>query len=95
MEMPGWCVLYAVQFVNINANSTFFSSRFDLYSLGKSDDKEDEEGLLRSSKLIHSLVASENEAGIANERSTSQVVVYVCVAALLTRHSIHSCYWWL
>ncbi|CCO26535.1 lysophospholipase II [Rhizoctonia solani AG-1 IB] len=41
---------------------------FDLYSLGKSDDKEDEEGLLRSSKLIHNLVASENEAGIANER---------------------------
>ncbi|CAE6346443.1 unnamed protein product [Rhizoctonia solani] len=41
---------------------------FDLYSLGKSDDKEDEEGLLRSSKLIHNLVAAENEAGIPSER---------------------------
>ncbi|KAF8759832.1 phospholipase Carboxylesterase [Rhizoctonia solani] len=43
---------------------------FDLYSLGKSDDKEDEEGLLRSSKLIHNLVAAENEAGIPSERTT-------------------------
>ncbi|CAE6425633.1 unnamed protein product [Rhizoctonia solani] len=41
---------------------------FDLYSLGKSDDKEDEEGLLKSSKLIHNLVVAENEAGIPNER---------------------------
>ncbi|CAE6527363.1 unnamed protein product [Rhizoctonia solani] len=41
---------------------------FDLYSLGKSDDKEDEEGLLRSSGLINQLVGAENAAGIPNER---------------------------
>ncbi|KDN40844.1 hypothetical protein RSAG8_07862, partial [Rhizoctonia solani AG-8 WAC10335] len=41
---------------------------FDLYSLGKSDDKEDEEGLLKSSALIKALVEAENAAGIPNER---------------------------
>jgi len=41
---------------------------FDLYSLGKSDDKEDEEGLLRSSASIGQIVKAENEAGIPNEK---------------------------
>ncbi|CAE6435939.1 unnamed protein product [Rhizoctonia solani] len=41
---------------------------FDLYSLGKSDDKEDEEGLLESSALLKELVDAENAAGIPNER---------------------------
>ncbi|KAJ1308570.1 hypothetical protein OPQ81_004269 [Rhizoctonia solani] len=41
---------------------------FDLYSLGKTDDREDEEGLLRSSGLINKLVEAENAAGIPNER---------------------------
>ncbi|CUA70260.1 hypothetical protein RSOLAG22IIIB_00613 [Rhizoctonia solani] len=41
---------------------------FDLYSLGKSDDKEDEEGILKSSALIKDLVEAENAAGIPNER---------------------------
>lgn len=45
-------------------------SRFDLYSLGKSDDKEDEEGILRSSASIGQIVKAENEAGIPNEKST-------------------------
>ncbi|KAH7343877.1 Phospholipase/carboxylesterase [Rhizoctonia solani] len=41
---------------------------FDLYSLGKSDDQEDEEGILKSSALIKELVEAENAAGIPNER---------------------------
>ncbi|CAE6481787.1 unnamed protein product [Rhizoctonia solani] len=41
---------------------------FDLYSLGKSDDKEDEEGILKSSALVKQLVEAENAAGIPNER---------------------------
>ncbi|KAG8745547.1 hypothetical protein FRC10_007725 [Ceratobasidium sp. 414] len=41
---------------------------FDLYSLGKTDDKEDEEGLLRSAAAINQLVKTENDAGIPNEK---------------------------
>ncbi|CAE6454649.1 unnamed protein product [Rhizoctonia solani] len=41
---------------------------FDLYSLGKTEDKEDEEGILKSSALIKELVDAENAAGIPNER---------------------------
>ncbi|CAE6455861.1 unnamed protein product [Rhizoctonia solani] len=41
---------------------------FDLYSLGKSDDQEDEEGILKSSALIKELVEAENANGIPNER---------------------------
>ncbi|KAG9102000.1 hypothetical protein FS749_000565 [Ceratobasidium sp. UAMH 11750] len=41
---------------------------FDLYSLGSTDDKEDEEGILRSSAAINLLVKAENDAGIPNEK---------------------------
>ncbi|KAB5595541.1 Acyl-protein thioesterase 1 [Ceratobasidium theobromae] len=40
----------------------------DVYSLGKIDAKEDEEGLLQSAAAIKELVKAENDAGISNNR---------------------------
>lgn len=40
-----------------------------MYSLGKIDAKEDEEGLLQSAAAIKELVKAENDAGISNNRS--------------------------
>ncbi|KAG9103224.1 hypothetical protein FRC06_011694 [Ceratobasidium sp. 370] len=53
--------------VTINGG-TVMPAWFDLYSLGKTDDKEDEEGLLRSAAAINQLVKAENDAGIPNEK---------------------------
>ncbi|QRV87569.1 carbohydrate esterase family 1 protein [Ceratobasidium sp. AG-Ba] len=66
-----WILPHAVEMpVTVNGGM-LMPAWFDIFSLGKSDDREDEEGILRSSAAINQLIKVENDAGIPNERSTS------------------------
>ncbi|QRV72699.1 carbohydrate esterase family 1 protein [Ceratobasidium sp. AG-Ba] len=63
-----WILPHAVEMpVTVNGGMVM-PAWFDIFSLGKSDDREDEEGILRSSAAINQLIKAENDAGIPNER---------------------------